>query len=133
MSEGALIRAVTEEGALTQRELADRLFIGRAGAGQLIDRMEARGLVRRDTDPIDRRVWRISATKAGWAIAAQFGETYADIRRELRSGLSPADRDRLADALHLVQANALRLAGDEASTPEAPTTQSRPSRASRSA
>jgi DNA-binding MarR family transcriptional regulator len=110
MSEGALLRAVHEEGALAQRELADRLFIGRAGAGQLIDRMEARGLVRRDNDPIDRRVWRISATEAGRVVAEQFSETYADIRGELRSGLSPADRDRLEEVLRMVQANANAIA-----------------------
>lgn len=112
MSEGALLRAVYEEGVLTQRELADRLFIGRAGAGQVIDRVEARGLIRRDADPVDRRVWRITLTDAGLALAARFGQVYADIRRELRAGLSPADRDWLAEALYVVQANAERLAGD---------------------
>jgi DNA-binding MarR family transcriptional regulator len=72
--------------------------------------MEARGLVRRDNDPIDRRVWRISATEAGRVVAEQFSETYADIRGELRSGLSPADRDRLEEVLRMVQANANAIA-----------------------
>jgi len=113
MSEGALLRAVYEEGVLTQRELADRLFIGRAGAGQVIDCVEARGFVRREADPVDRRVWRIALTDAGLALAARFGQVYGDIRGELRAGLSRADRDWLAEALYMVQANAERLAGDE--------------------
>jgi DNA-binding MarR family transcriptional regulator len=110
MREGALLRAVYEEGTLTQRQLADRLFIGRAGAGQIIDRVEERGLVRREADPIDRRVWRICLTEAGLALAARFPEAYANIRNELRAGLTLADRDRLEEALSVVRANAERLA-----------------------
>jgi DNA-binding MarR family transcriptional regulator len=120
MREGALLRAVYEEGTLTQRELADRLFIGRAGAGQIIDRVEERGLVRREADPIDRRVWRICLTEAGLALAARFPEAYASIRNELRAGLTLADRDRLEEALSVVRANADRLARSADATDEAP-------------
>ena len=128
MREGALLRAVYEEGALTQRQLADRLFIGRAGAGQIIDRVEERGLVRRDADPIDRRVWRIGLTEAGLALAARFPEAYASIRNELRAGLTLADRDRLEEALSVVQANAERLARSADAADEAPAKPTRKSR-----
>jgi len=120
MREGALLRAVYEEGTLTQRQLADRLFIGRAGAGQIIDRVEERGLVRRDADPIDRRVWRISLTEAGLALASRFPEAYASIRNELRAGLTLADRDRLEEALSIVKANAERLATSSDAPDETP-------------
>jgi DNA-binding MarR family transcriptional regulator len=120
MREGALLRAVYEEGTLTQRQLADRLFIGRAGAGQIIDRVEERGLVRREADPIDRRVWRICLTEAGLALAARFPEAYANIRNELRAGLTLADRDRLEEALSVVRANAERLAEYVDATEETP-------------
>jgi DNA-binding MarR family transcriptional regulator len=128
MREGALLRAVYEEGALTQRQLADRLFIGRAGAGQIIDRVEERGLVRRDADPIDRRVWRICLTEAGLALAARFPEAYASIRNELRAGLTLADRDRLEEALSVVQANAERLARSADAADEAPAKATRKAR-----
>ena len=128
MREGALLRAVYEEGTLTQRELADRLFIGRAGAGQIIDRVEERGLVRREADPIDRRVWRICLTEAGLALAARFPEAYASIRNELRAGLTLADRDRLEEALSVVRANAERLARSADATDQAPSKATRKSR-----
>ena len=128
MREGALLRAVYEEGTLTQRQLADRLFIGRAGAGQIIDRVEERGLVRRDADPIDRRVWRISLTEAGLALASRFPEAYASIRNELRAGLTLADRDRLEEALSVVKANAERLARSSDAPDETPTKAPRKSR-----
>jgi MarR family transcriptional regulator for hemolysin len=112
MSEGALLRAIHEDGVLTQRELADHLFIGRAGAGQVIDRVEGRGLVERVADPVDRRVWRIALTKAGLALVTASEHVYADIREELRAGLSPAERTQLERALRMVQASAERLAED---------------------
>jgi DNA-binding MarR family transcriptional regulator len=128
MREGALLRAVYEEGALTQRELADRLFVGRAGAGQIIDRVEERGLVRRDADPIDRRVWRICLTEAGLALASRFPEAYASIRNELRAGLTLADRDRLEEALSMVRATAERLALSADAADETPSKARRKSR-----
>ncbi|HEX8901338.1 MarR family transcriptional regulator [Vitreimonas sp.] len=44
---------------LSQTELARLLEITRAGAGQMIDQLEASGHVRRKSDPADGRRWRV--------------------------------------------------------------------------
>jgi DNA-binding MarR family transcriptional regulator len=44
-----------EDGPLTQRELAERLFLTSGGTTLLVDRLERRGLVRRRPHPDDRR------------------------------------------------------------------------------
>jgi DNA-binding MarR family transcriptional regulator len=109
MSEAGLLRAIAAEGALTQRELADRLYIGRAGAGQFIDRLEARDMVRRDPDPVDRRVWKISLTPDGEVLADSLNDVYAGIRSELRAGLTSTDRLALAKMLTRINANAEKV------------------------
>lgn len=63
--------------------LADRLRIAPRSATDVVDALEARGLVRRVDDPTDRRACLVEATPAGQ-------EVYAAVRR---------DRARLGDAL----------------------------------
>jgi DNA-binding MarR family transcriptional regulator len=67
-------------------ELADAVFISRSGLTRLLDRLESRGLLRREDDPTDRRGVYAVLTDAGleemrrcWSvysrgIAAYFGQ-----------------------------------------------------------
>lgn len=106
LTEASLLRFVGLEGTLSQRELADRLHIGRAATGKFIDRLESRRLVRRVDDDVDRRVWRISLTAAGTKLAEAFDHAHRDIVAELRSGLDPIRQKQLAELLGTVRANA---------------------------
>ena len=54
----ALVYLIRQEG-LTQTELAQRLDIGKATVGGVIDRLARAGLVERRDDPIDRRANRV--------------------------------------------------------------------------
>ena len=112
MTEGALLATLRRFGPLTQRELAELLYIGRAAAGQFVDRLEARGLVQRDTDPDDRRVWIVSATRQGKALSVEAFDIYFKTAADLTHGLTDAQRDRLIKLLLAVQANAEEIAGE---------------------
>ena len=113
MTEGALLTTIRRFGPLTQRELSELLFIGRAAAGQFVDRLEARGLVQRDADPVDRRVWIVSTTPEGTALSIQAFEIYFQTARDLTHGLSATERHRLADMLLAVAANAEDIAAPQ--------------------
>ena len=112
MTEGALLTTIRRFGPLTQRELAELLYIGRAAAGQFVDRLEARGLVQRDGDPDDRRVWIVSATEQGKTISAEAYDLYFKTAADLRRGLTDAQSDRLISLLLAVQANADEIASE---------------------
>jgi hypothetical protein len=47
---------------LTQTELAETLNMAKSPLGKLVDKLEAAGWVRRETDPRDRRIKRIRLT-----------------------------------------------------------------------
>src|SRR6201993_5559851 len=47
---------LSREDGVTQSQLAEELDLGKVAVGGLIDRLEKSGLVRRDPDPLDRRV-----------------------------------------------------------------------------
>jgi DNA-binding MarR family transcriptional regulator len=110
MTEGALLATIRRFGPLTQRELAELLYIGRAAAGQFVDRLEARGLVQRDTDPDDRRVWIVSTTREGKALSIEAFDIYFKTAADLTHGLTDAQRERMIKVLLSVQATAEEIA-----------------------
>jgi DNA-binding MarR family transcriptional regulator len=62
---GALRHLVIAEDALTLSQLAERHCCGKSNVTQLVDRLEADGLVARTYDPDDRRTVRATVTPAG--------------------------------------------------------------------
>lgn len=112
MTEGALLTTIRRFGPLTQRELAELLYIGRAAAGQFVDRLESRGLVQRETDPDDRRVWIVSTTTQGQALSVEAYDIWFKTGVDLLAGLTDAQRDRMIKLLLEVQANAEEIASE---------------------
>jgi MarR family transcriptional regulator for hemolysin len=117
MTEAGLLSFVRDQGALTQRELADRLHIGRASVGTFIDGLEKRDLVQRSLDPADRRVWQISLTEAGTKLVNLFDQIDAELRSDLRAGLARKERHLLADLLLRVEQNANAVVAGEVLDP----------------
>jgi DNA-binding MarR family transcriptional regulator len=79
--------------------LAQRQSCVRSNITQLIDRMEAEGLVRRLADQGDRRVTLAEITAAGRARLADGVAAQAEAERALLSDLSSAEAATLADLL----------------------------------
>ena len=79
--------------------------IGRASCGSMIDRLEARGLVTRNPDPNDRRVWLVGITPAGTALVEKFYEIDAGFQKEIRRDISRDERQQLASLLERLGTN----------------------------
>src|SRR5581483_3123150 len=62
------ILALHTAGAMSQRELSERLVVDRSNVTGLLDRLGKAGWVQRKDDPDDRRVYRVSLTPAGRAL-----------------------------------------------------------------
>jgi DNA-binding MarR family transcriptional regulator len=54
-----------QEGGISVTELAERLGMTKQGCGQFVTQLEARGHLRTDADPDDRRVRRVHRTPKG--------------------------------------------------------------------
>ncbi|MGB0114866.1 MAG: MarR family transcriptional regulator [Ilumatobacteraceae bacterium] len=117
LTQASLIGYVNEFGATTQTELADRLGIGRAAIGSVIDRLQSRGLVERLPKPDDRRVWLVTITEAGAELAVEINEVDAVLRSELRHGIGREERQALNWVMSRLQQN---LATAIAQTPPVP-------------
>jgi len=70
-----------------------------------IDRFEAEGLLRRDPDPTDRRVARISLTDAGRTRYEEIAAIAADVDRELRGLLTEREEKVVRSVLGRLRAH----------------------------
>ncbi len=95
---------------VTQSELADTLEIEKPTLGRLIDRLEAKGWVRREADAKDRRAWRVHLTEEIEPAMQMMRAIAAEVRRDALAGLSAAEREHFVDTLLKIKTN---LAGLE--------------------
>jgi len=95
----ALVRAGEP---LALSELANRISCVRSNVTQLVDRLEADGLVHRVDDPSDRRSKHAELTPEGRERHAAAADRYRQITRGLEDALSEQDRQtalRILDAI----------------------------------
>ena len=99
---------------ITQTELAVVLEVEKPTLGRLLDRLEAKGWVRRTHDARDRRVWRVRLTKEVEPALRTMRALAAELRRDALAGLSAAERERFVDSLLAIKSNLQRLQGSAA-------------------
>ena len=94
---------------VSQTELAETLEIEKPTLGRLLDRLEAKGWVRREHDARDRRVWRVHLTDEVEPALRTMRAIAAELRRDALAGIRAAERERFVDALLAIKANLLRI------------------------
>src|SRR5829696_6249896 len=86
---------------LPMRTLADKLYCDASNVTGIVDRLEARGLVRRQADGADRRIKNVTTTDAGRELLAQVNGELHRAQRAL-AALSGEERDLLRSVLERV-------------------------------
>jgi DNA-binding MarR family transcriptional regulator len=103
------------ESGMSQRELSDRLVVDRSNVTGLLDRMERANWVRRDDDPEDRRIYRVSLTANGRRLWEKVNPRYHAAVAEVTQGFSENHiRDCIELLVRLTHASAAWVATSEA-------------------
>lgn len=93
------------EDGLTTSSIGEKLQqVGGTLTG-VLDRMEARDLIRRERDLKDRRIWRIWLTEAGKKLEEVIPPIAVEIREETWRGVSPEERELFSQILNRAIAN----------------------------
>ena len=96
----AALHHLTRAGeSLPLGQLAERLACVKSNVTQLVDRLEADGLVSRAADPSDRRSRLAVLTAAGRKAYAKGSEMFAQVEKELFSALTPDESRKLHELL----------------------------------
>lgn len=94
-----------EEDGLATSMIGERLQqVGGTLTG-VIDRMEERGLVRRERDTRDRRIWRIWLTEAGKELEEILPPIAVEIREQAIVGIATPERELFSSLIDRAIAN----------------------------
>ncbi|HJZ29278.1 MAG TPA: MarR family winged helix-turn-helix transcriptional regulator [Streptosporangiaceae bacterium] len=97
-----VLMALAETGPVCQQFLARVIGIDPRNIVPILDSLEARGLLSRETDPADRRRRVIELTPAGQQIVAELSALGEQTERELLAPVPPTDRESLRRMLRTV-------------------------------
>ncbi len=98
---GDLLDHLPPEGA-SQAALTASTGLTKQAVQQLLDQLEAHGVVRRDPDPSDKRARRIVPTQLGLRNLQARREVLAEIEQEARTALGRKAARRLRKSLRLL-------------------------------
>ncbi|MHB1329898.1 MAG: MarR family winged helix-turn-helix transcriptional regulator [Gemmatimonadales bacterium] len=96
---GVLNELVRAGSPLALSQLAAQLSCVKSNMTQLIDRLEADGLVRRETDPADRRSTRAVITSAGLARHAEGADRLRQVEAGFDATIPASEREVLLRVL----------------------------------
>jgi DNA-binding MarR family transcriptional regulator len=99
---GALTHLVRAGGPVSLGECAAKMTCVRSNITQLVDRLEADGLVRRVDDPGDRRGVKALVTPLGMERQAAGAKLVQQVQKEFAKSLSGVDCSALARALDAI-------------------------------
>jgi DNA-binding MarR family transcriptional regulator len=109
LSQLKILMLLSRGGAMSGSELAESIGVGLAALSGMIDRLVANDLVARQEDPHDRRVRRISLSKAGAELIGSIITAGAEKQSRLLSRLSAEELVVVADAMQVL----VRVAADD--------------------
>ncbi|MBN9097413.1 MULTISPECIES: MarR family transcriptional regulator [unclassified Pseudonocardia] len=105
--EALVLLTFSRRGLLPMRVMGERLQLHPTSVTNIVDRLQADGLVRRTPHPTDRRATLVGITEAGVAVLGKATEAVTGIDFGLR-GLRPEQETQLTELLGQVR----RAAGD---------------------
>lgn len=94
------LRELIQHGAMRQSELSEHLRIAPRSTTEVLDDLEAKGLVERGRDPQDRRATLVAPTGRGIDVGAHIRAARGSEAERVFDRLSPTDRAHLARILH---------------------------------
>lgn len=93
------LRVLSRAGGPRLSELAESLHVAPRSATEVVDGLAAKGLVRREPDPSDRRAVRLQLTVVGEGVVAELAEARSAEMAEFFAPLSQTDRGELSRIL----------------------------------
>jgi DNA-binding MarR family transcriptional regulator len=95
----AMLNALMDDPGEDQITLAGKVAFDAATSGAVIARLEAKGLLRRDADPKDKRRKLLTATKEGEQVVIAMKAAVADVQAQIMQPLSAKEAEQLTNLL----------------------------------
>ena len=100
-----IMNRLFEEGGISQKELSERTLKDQGALTRTLDRMEKKGLVKRQLNPYDRRSFLIYLTEEGQEIWEQIVPVAEECIEDAVQGFTEEEVDSLTTLLRRVISN----------------------------
>lgn len=90
---------------VTQREIADACMLDVTTMSRVIDRMQEKGLLKKERDPGCRRACRVELTEEGEEKAEQVKERFRELEDQMCSGIPDNEITMLIEKLGKIEKN----------------------------
>ena len=101
----AVLARLEREPGVTQSRLAVLTDVEPITIGRLVDRLEANGLIERQPDPHDRRIWRLHLTPKSAGILKHIAAFRRELHEDMAEGLDAQSLSTLVSSLQRMRAN----------------------------
>ncbi|SRR5579872_234583 len=108
-SQWKIILALNLFDGLSQKELADKIYVDGSTLVPVIDTMEKKGLIERRPDPKDRRHNRLFLTKKSTSTVDSIIKIITQLRKNLYKGISYDDQESMRPHLKKIIDNADKI------------------------
>lgn len=98
-----VLAVLSREDGMTQSQLAEELDLGKVAVGGLIDRLEKSELVRRDSDPSDRRVNRVFLQPKSKALVNRMRKVSHWLNSQVQADIPVDDLETTAKTLAVLK------------------------------
>jgi DNA-binding MarR family transcriptional regulator len=99
MSQAFALHELDTGTPLSQRELAERLRLEKSSVSRMAAEMERKGLLVRERDPTNRRLYRLRLTDRGRALHVGMRDAFHDQYVRWVAEMTPAEREALVAGL----------------------------------
>ena len=99
LAQHEILATIHRYSGLTQRELSEQLLVVKSNATALLKKLEARGLIRREPDPEDSRIKRLSLTRSGDALVQRSFAVQTRVISAMASVMSDDELEHTASVM----------------------------------
>lgn len=98
-----VIAHLSRQDGMMLTQLADRMDVGKASLGDVIDRLESTGWVKREVDPMDKRAKHIYLARNSQQLLDKMAGYERAFNEQALRGLTNEDRDTLVRLLSVIK------------------------------
>jgi DNA-binding MarR family transcriptional regulator len=103
LSQISALTVIDRHGPMTLGELSERERVSSPTITKLVAKLTGAGLITKETDPTDRRCWRVQATREGRTLLTEIRESREAWLSQRLAALNDDERTRLAAAIDVIE------------------------------
>lgn len=100
-----LLNRLWETDGVSQKELAEKSCKDQANITRILDKLEEKGLIKRQADPKDRRAFAIFLTEAGWDLRDKLIPVAVEVLDKALRGIRQEEEEQLKVLLKRIYNN----------------------------